>query len=63
MLNDNRNKLLTIADAAEILHVSRRTLSRWARLRKGPPRIKVGRAIYYRRSSLERWLVSLEEVQ
>lgn len=62
MLNDDQHKLLTISDAAEILSVSRRTLSRWARLRKGPPRIKVGRSIFYRRSSLERWLVSLEEV-
>jgi predicted DNA-binding transcriptional regulator AlpA len=51
---------LTCEDAARALSVSQRTLNRWGRMRKGPPRIKVGRSIYYRRVAIEDWLISLE---
>ncbi|GAA4641491.1 hypothetical protein GCM10023115_00380 [Pontixanthobacter gangjinensis] len=61
MLINEQSNLLTVSNAADILRVSRRTLSRWARLRKGPPRIKVGRTIYYRREAIDKWLLSLEE--
>ena len=54
--------LLTSIEAANTLNVSIRTLARWARLRKGPPRIKIGRTIYYRRIAIDQWLLSLEEV-
>ncbi|MFK4005021.1 helix-turn-helix transcriptional regulator [Qipengyuania sp. NPDC077563] len=60
MTHDFRDDLITCEDAARHLAVSIRTLSRWARLRKGPPRIKVGRSIFYRRSAIEHWLLSLE---
>lgn len=55
------NELISRDDAGELLGVSPRTLGRWARLGKGPPRTKVGRSIFYRRSSLEQWLLSQEE--
>jgi len=53
--------LLTADDIAVLLNVSRRTLSRWSRLRKGPPRVKVGRSVFYRRHSVEEWFLSLEQ--
>jgi len=51
---------LTSYDLSGWLGVSRRTLFRWVRLRKGPPSIKVGRSVYYRRTAVQRWLLSLE---
>jgi excisionase family DNA binding protein len=59
---DLKNDYLTSDDVAGWLKVSRRTLHRWARLQKGPPSIKVGRGVYYRRASVEEWLLSLETV-
>jgi len=51
------------ADSAAVqLGVSRRTLQRWFRLRKGPPVIKVGRSHFYRQSAINHWLISLEIV-
>ena len=51
---------VTCDDLANWLKVSRRTLLRWTRLGKGPPSVKVGRSLYYRRASVEDWLASLE---
>jgi len=55
-----KDNFITSDEASALLAVSTRTLSRWARLRKGPPRIKVGRSIYYRRDAMEHWLIGLE---
>lgn len=52
--------LLTAAQVATDLGVSKRTLQRWGRLRKGPPRIKIGRLVYFRRDAVLSWLVNLE---
>lgn len=52
---------LTCEAVAELLKVSTRTLHRWGRLKKGPPSIKVGRAVFYRRAAVEKWLLSLED--
>lgn len=54
------NEYLTSAGACELLAVSQRTLLRWHRLRKGPPQIKVGRKVYYRRQAVSDWLMALE---
>lgn len=54
--------LLTRIEVAELLNVTPRTLYRWELSRTGPPRIKVGRAAFYRREALEGWLLSLEGV-
>lgn len=51
---------LTSDYVAETFHISRRTLLRWDRLKKGPPRIKIGRSVYYRRAAIEKWLMGLE---
>lgn len=60
MTVDGGKDFLSSDDLAGLLDVSRRTLHRWVRLRKGPPSIKIGRSVYYRRTSVDRWLRSLE---
>jgi predicted site-specific integrase-resolvase len=47
---------LTQDEAAAELKICERTLDRWRRLGEGPPIIKLGRRILYRRSSLQAWL-------
>lgn len=59
---DLESEYLTSDKVSDWLKVSRRTLHRWARLRKGPPSVKIGRSVYYRRASVEQWLLSLEEM-
>lgn len=51
---------MTSRDVSELLNVSTRTLHRWGRLKKGPPSMKVGRSVFYRRAAVEGWLLSLE---
>lgn len=60
-MTDMRN-LLTEADVASTLRVSVRTLRRWHALRKGPPRVKIGRKIHYRSGSVQRWIEGSESV-
>jgi excisionase family DNA binding protein len=47
-------------DLAEQLSVTTDTLARWATQGSGPPRIRIGRRVLYRRSSVEKWLVAKE---
>lgn len=47
-------------DLAEQLALTTDTLARWATLGIGPPRIKVGRRVFYRKSSVEKWLMGRE---
>lgn len=56
----HKNTHLKPADVANLLGVSRRTLSRWHALRVGPARCKVGRTVLYRRDALETWLEANE---
>ena len=37
-----------------------RTLRRWKALREGPPWTKVGKRLYYKKSSVAAWLTSCE---
>ena len=46
--------------AATMLGKRVSTLRRWARQGGGPPRIKVGQAIFYRLKALTDWLVDQE---
>ena len=55
-----RPQILTQTELAEHLGVSARTLSRWHLLRKGPPRVQVGRLIAYRIEAVENWLQANE---
>jgi excisionase family DNA binding protein len=56
-------KFLDCDELARWLNVSRRTLHRWGRLKKGPPSIKIGRSVLYRRAAVESWLLSLEATE
>jgi hypothetical protein len=47
-------------DLAQQLGVSEDTLRRWDVLRSGPPCIRAGRKIYYRRSAVIEWLEDQE---
>ena len=59
-LNDFETDYIRPRDLAERLEISERTLSRWARLRKGPPRIKIGKRVLYRTAAVKDWLKNKE---
>jgi excisionase family DNA binding protein len=48
--------LLTESEVAGMLRVSPRTVRRWRNEGTGPPALRVGRRIRYRRSAVEAWL-------
>jgi predicted DNA-binding transcriptional regulator AlpA len=48
-------------ELADQLGLSPRTIHRWEALRKGPPRVCVGRTILYRVDSVREWLLSIEQ--
>jgi excisionase family DNA binding protein len=52
----DENALLTEAELAGELRVSRRTLQRWRMEGRGPRWIRVGKAPRYRRSDVQAWL-------
>lgn len=48
-------------DLAAEMEISPDTLRKWRLQRKGPPAIKVGARVFYRRESVREWLRSLEK--
>lgn len=52
----NHDRLLTEAQAADHLNLSVRTLQAWRSRGFGPPFIRAGRAVRYRRADLDRWI-------
>lgn len=52
---------LTPEELAKGLNKSKRTLDRWQTERTGPPRVVVGRTIYYRVDAVRQWLESREQ--
>jgi hypothetical protein len=48
------------ADLAQELEVTEGTLRRWASERWGPPCIRAGRKVFYRRSAVVEWLEDQE---
>ena len=46
---------------AEQLGKSVRTIDRWETRRAGPPRVLLGKTIFYRLESVRAWLLSCEE--
>jgi len=48
--------VLRETETAKTLSVSKAALRRWRREQKGPPYVRLGRAIGYLRSDLERFL-------
>lgn len=53
-------ELLTPNEVADQLNITRRTLDRWHLRRIGPPRIAIGRKVYYRPQSVRDWLAANE---
>jgi len=51
----------TPEELAAELKRNRRTLARWAALGEGPPITRVGKQIFYRKTSAAAWLASLEQ--
>jgi hypothetical protein len=56
----DNDPLLTDDEAAAELHKHPRTLKRWRDLGEGPPYVKMGQAVLYRRGAIRQWLVSIE---
>jgi hypothetical protein len=54
--------LLDRETTAAVLRVEPRTLDDWRQKRAGPPSVKIGGRIFYRRSSILRWIEHIEEV-
>jgi hypothetical protein len=52
--------LLSEAEAASALGLKFTTLRNYAVLRKGPPRIRIGKKIFYRYDALVAWIESRE---
>lgn len=48
--------LMKEREVADLLRVSRQTLSKWRSDAKGPPFIQVGGSIRYDRAELQKWL-------
>ena len=51
---------LTPKALAQELGVSERTIARWHHFREGPPRVEIGRKVFYRLESVAAWIASCE---
>jgi predicted DNA-binding transcriptional regulator AlpA len=58
-----RDDFLDRQQLAAELGVGVRTIIRWDAMRIGPPRVKIGRQLYYNRASVREWLTSIERKQ
>lgn len=62
MLNTTiKDDILTLAEAADTLRISRRHLAKLLAKGRGPPTIRLGRRALVRRIALDQWLASAEE--
>lgn len=50
------DRLLTVDDVADYLGVPRATLYAWRYQNAGPPALRVGRHLRYRRADLDAWV-------
>jgi hypothetical protein len=57
------SEFLTKEQLAAELRRNPRTLDRWAALGTGPPRTRVGRKVFYRRPSIQKWLAAQESLE
>jgi hypothetical protein len=51
---------LTEADLAKEIGRSPRTLARWRAIGEGPRYVRLGRQVFYRKTSVAAWLAGLE---
>ncbi len=59
---DQLEPLFSPSDVAEYLGVPVKTLYQWRYLGVGPPALRVGRYVRYRRSDVEQWVQQRIEV-
>lgn len=52
--------LFPAEDTAKELHVTRASLATWRSKGRGPRYVKIGRAVFYRRSAIDTWLKAQE---
>ena len=57
------NGYIPIAVAASELGVHVRTLKRWKNQHYGPPSVRIGKRIFYRRADIAAWLSGLGATQ
>jgi len=55
------DNLLTREEAAGILNLTPRSLDRWAGMRYGPVRFKIGNKTYYDRTDIEAFLLKKKQ--
>lgn len=55
-------RLLTLNEVLEMFHLSRSGERRMRKDGEMPPHVRIGRKIYYRLSTVEQWMASMEEV-
>ena len=58
MTLNTEDRLMTVAELAEMLGVPVATLYGWRSRGEGPPGYRIGRHVRYRRALVETWLVS-----
>ncbi|RZU98782.1 helix-turn-helix transcriptional regulator [Spiribacter vilamensis] len=58
-----RDDLISLQTFAEEMGVTRRTVERWHAQRIGPPRIKIGKQVFYRRESISDWIIAHEQTE
>lgn len=49
------------AELADVLGVTSDTLARWETRRIGPPCVRIGRKVLYRREAVQKWLQDQEQ--
>lgn len=55
---ETSDRLMTVADLAEMLGIPVNTLYGWRCRGEGPPGYRIGRYVRYRRAAVEAWLES-----
>lgn len=55
---ETSDRLMTVADLAEMLGIPINTLYGWRCRGEGPPGYRIGRYVRYRRAAVEAWLES-----
>jgi excisionase family DNA binding protein len=53
---ESLDRLLSVEDVANYLHVPIATIYAWRHRRQGPPGFRVGRHLRYRRNDIEHWI-------
>ena len=53
--------LLTEVEAARLLRIAPRTLRWWRQKGTGPPYVRLGRRVMYRRTAVQKWIEDKEK--